>query len=204
VLSRTLELFFPKAVGLVRFETKRAGAGHTYVIDMLMGWRSQHKHHPEGPKAAGIVDGDAALAKIEFNKQPDNVKSAKCFVYPSPPNLQAARAAHFDVHASLETLYPEDVWNVAEDKNKLVRRTLAKVCPPDLINRILMEEIKFEDALDPAWAYLVQFDFAPEHKISTAERLCKQEDEKCKVTLANFAPLLRDALSFLGIDVEPK
>lgn len=199
VLARALELFFPKAVGQVRFETKRDGAGHTYVIDMLVGWRSQHKHHPERPKAVGIVDGDAGQAKAAFNKQPDNVKSAKCFVYPPPANLQAARAAHFEVYASLEALYPPDVWREAEKREKLERRALAKVCPPDLVDQILLGETTFEETLDPTWAYLVKFDFANEHKISTAERVCKQEDANCKTTLANFEPLLRDALSFLGV-----
>lgn len=37
ILARALGLFFPEAVGSVRFATKRAGAGHTYVIDMLSG-----------------------------------------------------------------------------------------------------------------------------------------------------------------------
>lgn len=110
VLARALELFFPAAIGQVRFETKRDGAGHGYVIDTLIGWRSQHKHHPERPKAVGIVDGDAGQARGDFNKQPDNVKSAKCFVYPAPANLRAARATHFVIHASLETLYPREVW----------------------------------------------------------------------------------------------
>jgi len=199
VLARALELFFPNAVERVRFETKRDGAGHTYVIDMLVGWRSQHKHHPERPKAVGILDGDASQAKDDFNKQSDNVKSAKCFVYPAPENLKAARAAHFKVFASLEVLYPSDVWREAEKRKKLEGRALAKVCPPDLVDKILLGETTFEKNLDPAWAYLVKFDFANKYKISTAELVCNQEDADCKITLASFEPLLREALSFLGV-----
>lgn len=40
---------------------------------------------------------------------------------------------------------------------------------------------------------------SPEHKIPTAERLCRQEDDQCRLTLVNFEPLLRDALAFLGV-----
>ena len=199
IFARALELFFPAAVEQVRLETKREGAGHAYVIDMLIGWRSQHKHHPERPKAVGIVDGDAGQAKTDFNSQPNNVKSAKCFVYPAPANLRAARAAHFEIHASLETLYPKEVWADAAQRGRLVRRNTVKVCHPDLANRIILGEARLEDALHPDWAYLVTHDFAMEHKIPTAERLCRQPDDKCRVTLASFEPLLRDALTFLGI-----
>ncbi|MCC5611721.1 ATP-binding protein, partial [Nostoc sp. CHAB 5834] len=200
ILARALELFFPAKVDQVRFETKRAGAGHTYVIDMLVGWRSQHKHHPTRPKAVGIVDGDAAQPKDEFNKQPDNVKSAKCFVYPMPHQVRAARAAHFDVYASLETLYPQEVWTVAHTKKHLVRRDPGKVCHPILVNKILLAETTFDEHLDAAWSYLVKDDFNPDHKIVTAQRVCRQPDAECAVTLANFQPLLQQVLQFLDID----
>lgn len=202
VLERALALFFPTAVGHVRFETKREGAGHTYVIDMLVGWRSQHKHHPERPKAVGIVDGDAEKAKKDFNRLPDNVRSAKCLVYPVPTNLRAARTAHFGVHATLETLYPKDVWREAEKRKKLVPREPGKVCHPDLINRIILGETTFEAELDPAWAYLVKNDFATEHKIPTATRLSQQADDDCQTTFANFEPVLKEALDFLGVKID--
>lgn len=202
VLARALGIFFPAAVGQVRFETKREGAGHNYVIDMLIGWRSQHKHHPERPKAVGIVDGDAGHARTEFNKQPDNVRSAKCFVYPAPANLRAARQAHFDIYASLESLYPQSIWTEAEGKDHLVRRDPGKVCHRDLINRIIAGDTTFDSELDPAWAYLVKSEFAAEHKIPTAERLCKQTDAQCRVTLANFQPLLKEVLEFLDVEAE--
>ncbi|AMK20489.1 MULTISPECIES: ATP-dependent nuclease [Sphingobium] len=204
ILARALQLYFPTAVGQVRFETKRDGAGHTYVIDMLLGWRSQHKHHPERPKAVGIVDGDASQEKADFNAQPDNVKSAKCFVYPVPANLRAAKAAHFNVHASLETLYPVAVWTDAGAKNRLAKRDPGKVCHPDLVNRILLGETTFEEQLHLDWAYLVRHDFKPDHKITTAQRICQQSDEDCRVTLASFEPLIRETLTFLGIEIAPE
>ena len=199
ILARALQLFFPAVVDQVRFETKREGAGHSYVIDMLNGWRSQHKHHPERPRAVGIVDSDARQAKNDFNGQQDNVKSAKCFVYPAPANLRAAWAAHFTVPASLETLYPVAVWTDAGAKGRLVRRDLGKICHSDLINRIILCETTLDDQLHQDWAYLVRDDFAAEHKIKTAQRLCQQADQNCRVTLANFEPLLRESLIFLGM-----
>lgn len=202
VLDRALALFFPAAVGNVRFETKREGAGHTYVIDMLVGWRSHHKHHPERPKAVGIVDGDAEKEKKDFNKLPENIRSAKCFVYPVPPNLRAARTAHFDVHATLEALYPQAVWVDAEKRRKLTKRDPVKVCHPDLVNRIILGETTFEDQLDPEWAYLVRNDFAADHKIATATRLCQEADDQCRTTFASFEPVLKEALQFLGVELE--
>lgn len=204
VLSKALQLFFPAAMDQVSFETKRDGAGHTYVIDMLIGWRSQHKHHPERPRAAGIVDGDAGQQKADFNAQPDNVKSAKCFVYPAPANLRAAKAAHFNVHASLETLYPVALWTDARANNRLARRDPQKVCHPDLVSRILLGETTFEEQLHEDWAYLVRDDFKSDQKVTTAQRICQQADPDCRVTLANFEALLREALTFLGIEIEPR
>lgn len=200
VLERALGLFFPAAVGHVRFETKRDGAGHAFVIDMLTGWRSQHKHHPERPRAVGIVDGDANQQRSAFNKQPDNVKSAKCFTYRPSANLRAAKAAHFNVPVSLETLYPVDVWTDARGRGALVERKLTEVCHPDLMDRMLRGETTFEEQLCEDWAYLVRYDFSSEAKVPTAKRLCQQADEECRTTLANFQMLLRDALEFLGID----
>ncbi|WP_338610613.1 AAA family ATPase [Pelagibacterium nitratireducens] len=200
VLERALQLLFPAAVDKVRFATKRDGAGHSYVIDMLLGWRSQHKHHPERPKAVGIVDGDAADAKKAFNKQPDNVKSAKCLVYPLTPSIQAARAAHFQVHATLETLYPRDVWTEAKRQDQLSRRDAMKVWPKHRLERIILGQARLEDGLNEEWAYLVTDDFKSEYKIPTAERLSRLGDAEGRAILINFEPVLREALEFLGVD----
>lgn len=201
ILARALQLFFPAAVGHVSFETKRDGAGHSYVIDMLSGWRSQHKHHPERPKAVGIIDGDAAAEKNAFNVQPDNIKSAKCFVYPTPAVLRAPLNAGFRIFATLETLYPITVWQDALGRNHLAQRSPQKVYPSSLVDRILLGEAAAEDGLDPAWAIFVTHDVDNDHKIGTAQRLCREGDEAGRATLRNFEGVLRDALTFLGIPV---
>ena len=117
-----------------------------------------------------------------------------------PANLRAARAAHFNIYASLETLYPAAVWTEAGAKNRLEKRNPGKVCHPELVNRILLGEATLEEQLHEDWAYLVRDDFKPDHKITTAQRLCQQADAECRVTLANFEVILRDALNFLGIE----
>lgn len=38
-LSKCLKVFYPAASSKIDFETKNSGGGHTYVIDMLNGWR---------------------------------------------------------------------------------------------------------------------------------------------------------------------
>jgi hypothetical protein len=201
VLQRALALFFPGAVNQVRFETKLRGAGHSYVIDMLSGWRSQHKHHPDRPKAAGIVDGDASEERAAFNRQKDNVLSAKCFLYPTPAHIQRARAAGFKVHATLETLYPRAVWAYAERCGHLERRDPSKVYPSSLIRQIVQGEVEPSAGLDPEWEIFVTHDFSGERKISTARRLSQESDDACRDSLAAFESVLRDALRFIGLQV---
>lgn len=200
ILKRVLGLFFPTAVERVSFETKRSGAGHSYVIDMLCGWRSNHKHYPDRPKAVGIVDSDATKESRDFNSNPDNVKSARCFIYPQHPNLTKAKAAHFKVTASLETLYPAEVWQAAKAQKYLSGRKPTEFCPAELVNRILNGETELEDHLDKGWEYLVRYGFDPSCKIRVAKQICVQNDSDCRETLVEFKKLLEDVLTFLGID----
>ena len=199
ILQRALSLFFPHVVDQLRLETKRDGAGHTYVIDMLLGWRSQHKHHPERPKAVGVVDSDAAQSKSDFNAQVDNIRSAKCFLYPTPPMLRQVRAAGFQVPATLEVLYPMEIWSQAQRQGHLSLREPLKVYPKGLANSILRGEARAEDSLNDEWALLVTHDFDPHQKIPTAQRLSRVNDDQGRILLANFEPVLRDALAYLGL-----
>lgn len=199
VLERSLGLFFPQANDRVRFETKLGGAGHSYVIDMLIGWRSQHKHHPNRPKAAGIVDSDANESRVKFNKEASNICSAKCFVYPKVPPLQASHAAGFKIPATLETLYPQEIWAYAKMHGHLKSRDMLKVYPEDLTRKILEGKRKPREGLDPSWAIYADYDFAADKKITTARRLCSATDDICRGTLAEFEPILRDVLLYLCV-----
>ncbi|MGH6652619.1 MAG: ATP-dependent nuclease [Sphingopyxis sp.] len=199
VLERTLALFFPAAVNQVRFETKRDGAGHKYVIDMLIGWRSQHKHHPGGPKAAGVVDGDAASEKTVFNSQGDNVASAKCFMYQAPAALRPALAAGFRIPATLEALYPRQIWQDALQRGHLEARDPLKAFPKDLSRQILLGQADAAATINPLWAIFVEYDFDATRKIATARRICDGNDHVCRENLANFESVLRDALLYLSV-----
>lgn len=199
ILERALQLFFPHVADAVRFETKRSGAGHGYVIDMLVGWRSQHKHHPDRPKAAGIVDGDARQVKSEFNKQPDNIKSAKCFCYPTPAHLREPLTRGFKVPVTLETLYPETVWREAQRRGVLERRDVVKIYPEQLIRNLVTGVAHPGDGVEEDWALFIDYDFTNEAKISTARRVCGGDHATCRTNLGAFEGILSEALTFLGL-----
>lgn len=199
VLTRALQLFFPQAVEAVRFETKLEGAGHSYVLDMLMGWRSQHKHHPDRPKAAGIVDGDAGAERKRFNEVPDNIRSAKCFVFPTPATLHGALGAGFRVPVTLETLYPHETWLQAQAQGRLEPRDPVKIYPTNLINQILSGAAQAGDGLAEEWAIFATHDFRPDAKIPTAQAMSAADDATCTATLANLRSVLHDALVYLGV-----
>jgi predicted ATPase len=203
ILTRTLQLYFPQAAEAVRFETKRDGAGHHYVIDMLMGWRAQHKHHPDRPKAVGIVDSDASAEKKAFNDGQNNVRSAKCFSFPKPMLLRGALEAGFRVPVTLEVLYPHAIWVDALAQGLLAPRDRLKIYPAALINAILSGEAQPGDGLDDAWAIFVSHDFRSDVKVDAARRIAAQNDADARETLANFRPIIADALTFLGV-IEPQ
>ena len=198
ILERALQLFFPDTVDMVGFQTKRDGAGHTYVVDMLAGWRSNHKHHTDRPKAVGIIDGDAAEYKVEFNKQPDNIKSAKCFCYPTPAHLHGALGAGFRVPVTLEVLYPKSVWEEALGRGQLEQRQLTKIYPETLMNRLARGDAQPGDGLDDLWRIFVEYDFNALQKITVAKRIARRNENDCRELLANFEPILQESLQFLG------
>ncbi len=105
IIQKALEVFAPDKADEIDIETKD-GAGINYVIDMLQSWRSWAKHHPELPKAAGLLDLDPEAKKAlqKWNDVPANIESAKCFSLPTPPHLVPALGAGFRVPVVLECL----------------------------------------------------------------------------------------------------
>lgn len=200
VMRRCLELFHPARAGAVDLETKLAGGGHGYVIDMLKGWRAHHKHHPEGPKAAGLLDCDAASKKREWNETAGNVQSAKAFCYPLPPHAIAAKAAHFRMDVTLETLYDSVFWTWADEHGMLAPRTLSDVYPQDLVERLLRREPVDEGAIDPAFEIFVHKCFGPGTKIRAAQQVARLPDERLRSMLAGLAQALGAVLDYLGVE----
>lgn len=202
IFRRAMELYFPEHVAAIDFQTKRQGAGHSYVIDMLVGWRSKHKHYPERPKAVGIVDGDADQQKNDFNRIPDNIKSAKCFCYPKPHHIRGALQSGFRLSVDLEALYRPEMWGWASENNHLEPRERRNIYPPGLIEQIMAGDVEPHTGLDDNWSIYVQFKFKLGSKIVCADHLAAKNDDDCYVELAPFESLLRDVLSYLGLIAE--
>lgn len=199
ILEKAIEVFFPSQKDLVKFETKESGAGHSYVIDMLVGWRSHHKHHPELPKSAGIVDSDARNLKNDFNRQPDNTKSAKCFCYPHPQEFNILLHRGFNVPITLECLYPKEVWIEALRRGDLKERDTSEVYPKTLINQILKGEVNSSDHIDKEWEIYVNHDFSNHAKIQTARRICRKDDAECYELLKHYRGIISSILEYLEL-----
>lgn len=198
VLRRCTEVFHPTRAGLVDFETKREGAGHSYVIDMLNGWRCQHKHHQQGPRAAGILDGDAAGPKREWNAVEGNTSSAKAFCYPKPAHAVAALQAGFRLPVTLEILYSEDVWTWAESKGMLEDRARADTYPAAMVEQILKGELE-NVILDETYRLYVTRQFATGTKITCANHVARLRDDRIRADFIRLGTLIGDVLDYLGI-----
>lgn len=197
VISKAFEVFKPEYAGRVRIITKESGAGHGYVQDMLSAWRHTHKHNPDRPKSAGVVDADGPgkTVKNNWNSGDGNCLSAKCFVLPVPAHIRPIRAAGFDIPVVLETLYPREVWQQAYARDELERYDLAKILNTSQIQRVLTQAITANDLFEEDWWLLYMHAFANERKISLARELVARND--AEITLQNFRPLIDDIVRYL-------
>lgn len=199
ILTKAMEIFYPELKAEIDFLTKRNGAGHTYVLDMLAAWRTQHKHHPHHPKAAGVVDADAKKQKSKFNEVSDNINSAKCFTYPTPEHLFNGLQKKFKINIDLEALYTKEAWEWAKSKNYLKRRDPKDVYPNDLLTKILNREADLGDDLEDDWRIYVENQFDYKRKITAANYLASLNDNKCRSELAAFKPALTEILEYLEL-----
>ncbi len=198
VLRRCAAIFHPERAGLVDFETKREGAGHSYVIDMLNGWRCQHKHHKNGPLAAGILDLDAAKMKVSWNATEGNTASAKCFCYPKPPHAVAALKAKFRLPVTLEVLYSADVWKWAEAKGMLEDRVLADIYPSTMIEEILKGGAA-NDQVNESYKVYVTRQFKLGTKIEVAHHVAKLPDARFRADFEELGKLLSEVFDYLNL-----
>lgn len=198
ILRRCAEVFHPARATYVDFETKREGAGHSYVIDMLNAWRFQHKHHRHRPRAAGILDGDAAVAKREWNKVEGNTASAKAFCYPKPAHVIAALQADFRLAVTLEALYPKEVWSWAEDQGMLEDRARVDTYPPILVQRLLKGELE-NIVLDEIYRLYVTKQFAAGTKINCAKRIARLPDDRIRADFDLLGALIGEVFDYLGL-----
>lgn len=202
ILQRCLELFFPQHAQYIDIETKLEGAGHSYVIDMLQGWRAQHKHHPLTPRAAGFLDCDAATLKNDWNKDPGHVASAKCFCYPKPAHAIAALQASYRLEVTLEVLYEDAIWQWAKGRGYLKPRRKADILPEDLVEQMLAGAVPVGEAIDTAYEIYVTHTFVTGSKIKTARHVAGLPDADFVRSVPGLEASLSEALTYLGL-VQP-
>lgn len=198
ILDKALAVFAPNRVAEIDVTT-RDSAGINYVIDMLLSWRSQAKHHPELPRAAGLLDHDpeAAAAINEWNRVPSNVISAKCFKLPMPPHLLPAIQAGFRVPVVLESLYDREAWDYAASRGHLKNRQVRKVIPYELNNSIINGETTLNDHLHDDWAIFVKQEFEQAGKGQMARYFANRPNEIFQRRLQFLENLINEIISYL-------
>ena len=198
IIEKALQVFAPDYAGEIDVETQNS-AGLNYVVDMLLAWRSTAKHNSDLPRAAGLVDQDreARKAANEWNKLPDNVKSAKCFKLPTPPHLVPVLQAGFRVPIVLETMYNREAWDWADGRGHLANRDFHKVLHPDLNNRIIAEETTLDDHLDEEWAIFVKKKFVQVGKGPMARHFFLKDDDEFRSALPFLEPLIAEIVAYL-------
>lgn len=198
IIDKALRVFAAERVDEIDVETK-VGAGINYVIDMLQSWRSRAKHHPEFPKAVGLLDQDleAKNALKSWNGVPENVKSAKCFKLPTPPHLFPVFQAGFRVPVVLECLYDRDAWIWADDRGHLKARNIPSVISSELNNQIVNAETTLDQHLHDDWAIFVKKEFTQEGKGPMARHFENKADEDFRARMSFLEPMIADIITYL-------
>lgn len=198
ILDKALRTYAPQRAVEIDVETK-VGAGINYVIDMLQSWRSRAKHHPELPKAAGVLDLDpeANIALQNWNSVPDNVNSAKCFRLPMPPHLIPALRAGFRVPVVLECLYDRQAWDWAEARGHLKARNVVGVISDDLNNQIVAGATTLDAHLSDEWAIFVKREFEQVGKGPMARHFAQKDDREFRSRMPFMAGLIADIVTYL-------
>lgn len=198
IIDKALKVFAAERVDEIDVETK-VGAGINYVIDMLQSWRSRAKHHPELPKAVGLLDLDAeAKAALQnWNSVPENIKSAKCFKLPTPPHLFPVLQAGFRVPIVLECLYDKDAWVWADGRGHLQARNVPSVISNELNNQIVNAETTLDQHLHEDWGIFVKKEFKQEGKGPMARHYANKAEEDFRARMSFMEPLIADIVAYL-------
>ena len=199
IFDRCIKAFYPELAGKVDVETKADGAGHTYVIDMLEHWRARHKHHPNEPKAVGVVDDDATSEKKTWNKNSKNVLSAKCFLLPKSQTYIEVDRTTYKVLYSLETMYPSEVWQYAFEKGWLNEKARNEILTEAIITKILEEEKKPSDYIKKDTPLFITHSVNYDKKISIAKHLASKSDEYFETNIPVLKQLLEEIKEYLNL-----
>lgn len=197
LLRKAIAAFFPDKLDHVDFITKRSGAGHNFVIDMLHAWRWTHKHEPSKPKSVGIVDGDAAAEKKSFNENPHNILSARCYTYPKAPHILPILKKGIRIPIDLESMYGVERWREADGRGFLEPRTLMGVIPDTVNEAVLRGEMAIREFFDDEWAIMVENKFRADTKIKFAESISRIDDDKFKTEFSCLGDFCGEILTYL-------
>jgi len=197
IMKKAISVFAPDDAGNIDIETKDNGGGVNYVVDMMKAWRHQAKHHPELPRAAGLLDQDEKAKKEKWNGGKGNVKSVKCFQLSPPPHLYKALNAGFRVPVVLETLYDKKAWEWADEQGHLAERDPCDFVPKNLFNLIANNKSILKDHLDKDWAIYVEKTFLQEGKMPMAKHFAGKSDDEFRQRLACLENLVTEIVSYL-------
>ncbi len=205
IIDKALAVFAPERVADIDVETRNS-AGINYVIDMLQSWRSRAKHHPDLPRAAGLLDSDpeAKAAIKQWNEVPGNVLSAKCFNLPMPPHLLPAIQAGFQIPVVLECMYDRAAWDWASEHQHLKARHVPTVMPAALNNQIVNGETTLDDHLHDDWGIFVKQEFAQAGKGPMARYISRQQDDAFQLRLPFLEPLVTQIVNYLFPEPDPQ
>lgn len=204
VLKKAFGTLEPQSSNLITFETKPTGAGVNFVVDMLSAWRSLHKHDKSKPKAVGIVDDDAddeqAAAKRsqDWNRVPGNLESAKCFMLKPPAIYLPLLGRGIKLPISLESYYPDEVWQAADKKGWLEPITWYKYFPDTYVTALLSGSAKIDDFVAPEMKLRVVKRFKQDKKYSQAQEISKWSSEVAAEGLKQFSPIVTEVLQYLS------
>lgn len=198
IIDKALHVFSPNRVDEIDVETK-VGAGINYVIDLLQSWRSRAKHHPELPRAAGLLDLDAEARRAlkQWNSVPDNVKSAKRFKLPTPPHLVPVFEAGFKVPVVLESLYDREAWTWAEAQGHLRGRNIPSVISRELNDQIVRGEARLDDHLQDEWAIFVKNEFEQTGKGPMARHYARKPEQEFRERMIFLQGLIDEVVAYL-------
>ena len=197
IIVKALQLFAPDFSQRIRVTTKLSGAGHAYVKDMLTAWRHTHKHHPDRPKSAGLVDNDSVgnVVRKEWNEVDGNCESAKCFVLPVPRHIHPIKHAGFKIPVVLETLYPRSVWAQEHAAGNLEAYHPTIILNEAQINRVVGGTTSMNDMLEDDWWHLYTNQFLMHRKISLATEIVNSGN--AEALLVEFQPMVTTLVSYL-------
>lgn len=198
-LERVIDVFMPEANQRILVETKESGAGHNYVLDMLAHWRARHKHHTDDSKALGIVDEDASKGRTQWNQVPGNTSSAKCFVWPRPPQFIGIDRTSFNISLSLEVLYPEDIWKSAYNQDWLEERMPTEIFKKEVLNEMISAGQPMNGRIPENAPLFLTHNVKSDRKIQIARMVARKADAYFKESMPYMDDFLEDLMEYLDI-----